>query len=77
MKTFFKPKFTISKQKINYTKKLQPHTNEIIENQVKNLFNDPNTYLQLPSESNFYLIKRKKIQGPRYDSEQKLISYSM
>jgi len=77
MKTFFKPKFTISKQKINYTKKLQPHTNEIIETQVKNLFNDPNTYLQLPSESNFYFVIGKKIQGPRYDSDQKLITYSV
>jgi hypothetical protein len=71
MKTFFKPKFVISNQKTFYSSKLVPHTNEIIEKEVKNLFNDPNTYLQLPSESNFKFVIGKKIQGPRYDSENK------
>ena len=77
MKTILKPKFTLSNQKTYVLTKLQPHTNEDIENQVKNLFIDPNTYLQLPSESKINFVVGKKIQGPRYDSDQKLISYSV
>ncbi len=77
MKTILKPKFTSSNQKTYVLTKLQPHTNEDIENQVKNLFIDPNTYLQLPSESKINFVVGKKIQGPRYDSDQKLISYSV
>ena len=77
MKTISKPKFTSSNQKTYVLTKLQPHTNEDIENQVKNLFIDPNTYLQLPSESKINFVVGKKIQGPRYDSDQKLISYSV
>ena len=77
MKIAFKPNFALSNQKTYVLTKLQPHTNEDIENQVKNLFIDPNTYLQLPSESEINFVVGKKIQGPRYDSDQKLISYSV
>ena len=74
MKITFKPNFALSNHKTYVLTKLQPHTNEDIEKQVKNLFIDPNTYLQLPSESKINFVVGKKIQGPRYDSDQKLIS---
>ena len=41
------------------------------------MFNNPNLFLQLPYESNNNYIVGKKLQGPRYDSEDKLISYSV
>ena len=62
MKTISKPKFTSSNQKTYVLTKLQPHTNEDIENQVKNLFIDPNTYLQFPIESKINFVVGKKIR---------------
>ncbi len=77
MKIAFKPNFALSNQKTYVLTKLQPHSNEDIEKHVKNLFIDPNTYLQLPSESKINFVVGKKIKGPRYDSDQKLIYYSV
>ena len=77
MKTALKPKFVLTNQKTYVLTKLKPNINKEIDNNLKNLFSDPNTYLQLPSESQINFVVGKKIQGPRYDSDQKEIPYSV
>ena len=41
------------------------------------LFDDPNTFLKLPSETNFDYIINKVPRGPQYDLGNKLIPYTM
>ena len=41
------------------------------------LFEDPNTFLQLPNETNFEYIINKIPRGPQYDFDDKLIPYTM
>ena len=41
------------------------------------LFEDPNTFLQLPNETNFEYIVNKIPRGPQYDYDDKLITYTM
>ena len=41
------------------------------------LFNDPNTFLKLPNETNFNYIINKIPRGPQYDLADKLIPYTM
>jgi hypothetical protein len=79
MKTTFSPKFS-SNSKNKQTKTLK--INKIspspsIKNKINELFNNPDLYLQLPYELKDNYIIGKKLQGPRYDSQDKLISYSI
>jgi hypothetical protein len=48
-----------------------------IKNQIHSLFNNPSTFLQLPSESNLNFVVGKKIKGPRFDVHDKLVTYSV
>ena len=57
--------------------KISPGSNLKIENEVKNLFDNPNTFLQLPSDSKLPFVVGRRLQGPRYDLEDKLIPYSI
>ena len=41
------------------------------------LFEDPNTFLQLPNETNFEYIINKIPRGPQFDYDDKLIPYTM
>lgn len=41
------------------------------------LFDDPNTFLKLPNETNFNYIINKIPRGPQYDLADKLIPYTM
>ena len=41
------------------------------------LFEDPNTFLKLPYETNFEYIINKIPRGPQYDFDEKLISYTL
>ena len=48
-----------------------------LKNQIHSLFNNPATFLQLPSESNLNFVVGKKIKGPRFDVHDKLVTYSV
>ena len=78
MKTDFSPriKFNLNNKKKTYIINKIKSSSSINE-KIKELFNNPNLFLQLPYESNNNYIVGKKLQGPRYDSEDKLISYSV
>ena len=69
----------ISKQpkKTLVVNKISPGSNLAIENEVKNLFDNPETFLQLPSDSKIPFVVGKRLQGPRYDLDDKLIPYSI
>lgn len=54
-----------------------PSKNEIIKHKLKTLFNSPETYLRLSNEGQFKYVVGKQIKGPRYDNNNKLISYSI
>ena len=61
--------FLINKVKNYYTEDI------IKKNNI--LFDDPNTFLKLPSETNFDYIINKVPRGPQYDLGDKLIPYTM
>ena len=69
----------ISKQpkKTLVVNKISPGSNLTIENEVKKLFDNPETFLQLPSDSKIPFVVGKRLQGPRYDLDDKLIPYSI
>ena len=69
----------ISKQpkKTLVVNKISPGSNLKIENEVKKLFDSPDTYLQLPSDSKIPFVVGRRLQGPRYDLDDKLIPYSI
>ena len=79
MKSTFNSKLNdiISKQpkKTLVVNKISPGSNLKIENEVKNLFDSPDTYLQLPSDSKIPFVVGRRLQGPRYDLDDKLIPY--
>ena len=81
MKSTFNSKLNdiISKQpkKTLVVNKISPGSNLKIENEVKNLFDSPDTYLQLPSDSKIPFVVSRRLQGPRYDLDDKLIPYSI
>ena len=81
MKSTFNSKLNdiISKQpkKTLVVNKISPGSNLKIENEVKNLFDSPDTYLQLPSDSKIPFVVGRRLQGPRYDLDDKLIPYSI
>ena len=54
-------------------------SNELGEITKKNniLFDDPNTFLQLPNETNFNYIVNKIPRGPKFDNNEKIIPYTI
>jgi len=52
------------------------NTEEIIKRNTI-LFEDPNTFLKLPKETNFHYIINKIPKGPQYDISNKLIPYTL
>ena len=68
------------KKKMQYFIKKINDEKEKISNFPKKkeyLFEDPNTFLILPNESDFKFIINKKPIGPRYNNDHKLIPYSI
>ena len=57
--------------------KVNKYNKQDIINKNKILFEDPNTFLQLPAETNFEFIVNKLPRGPQYDNDDKLIPYTM
>ena len=49
----------------------------ILKKKTKILFQDPETYLKLPYETSFNFIVGKAPKGPRYNSENRIIPYSV
>ena len=77
---FKKNRLSKPKNRIQYFIKKINDEKEKITNFPKKkefLFEDPNTFLILPNESNFKFIINKKPIGPRYNSNHKLIPYSI
>ncbi len=74
------PNFNKKKSKIKmlFLSKVDPVKNESIKENIKEIFENPETYFNLSKDSspNKYIIG-KKIQGPRYDKNNKLIPYSI
>jgi len=66
-----------SRNKVLVLKKIEK--NQILEmkNQLHSLFDNPSTFLQLPSESIINFVVGKKIKGPRFDVHDKLVTYSV
>lgn len=60
-----------------YLNKVKDYNDEDILKKNNILFEDPNTFLQLPNETNFNYIINKIPRGPQYDFEDKLIPYTM
>ena len=68
---------------------LRKNKKSLVVNKVKNdenedlirknniLFEDPNTFLQLPNETNFDYIINKIPRGPQFDFDDKIIPYTM
>ena len=57
--------------------KIKKNDREEIIRKSKILFDDPNTFLKLPYETNFEYIINKIPRGPQYDLDDKLIPYTM
>ena len=69
IKNFKKKTFIISKLKKN---SLFPN----LRQKTNLLFYNPESYLKLPNETDFNFVIGKKPNGPRYNSQHKLIPYS-
>ena len=67
----------ISRNKVLVLKKIENTQILEMKNQLNTLFDNPSTFLQLPSESNINFVVGKKIKGPRFDVHDKLVTYSV
>ena len=48
-----------------------------LQNKTNELFQDPDNYLKLPYETDFHFVVGKKPKGPRFNSDNKIIPYSI
>ena len=73
------PNFNKKKSKIKtlFLTKVNPVKNKSIKENIKEIFENPETYLNLSKDSPNKYIIGKRIQGPRYDKNNKLIPYSI
>jgi len=67
----------ISRNKVLVLKKIENTQILEMKNQLNTLFDNPSTFLQLPSESKINFVVGKKIKGPRFDVHDKLVTYSI
>ena len=51
--------------------------NKDLKQKENYLFNDPNTYLKLPNETNFKYMVGKNPKGPQLDMDDKIIPYTL
>ena len=66
-----------SRNKVLVLKKIENTQILEMKNQLNTLFDNPSTFLQLPSESKINFVVGKKIKGPRFDVHDKLVTYSV
>jgi hypothetical protein len=64
-------------QKTFYITKVAPSQSKSVSKEVNSLFEDPSTFLRLPGESKRHFIVGKKLCGPRYDTDDQVIPYSI
>ena len=76
---FFKNnKFNKEKKKrLYFLKKIDKEEIPNYPNKEEYLFHNPQTFLNLPNESNFKFVINKTIRGPRYDKNNKIIPYTL
>ena len=77
IKELSKMGYSRKKNKSFLLNKVKNLNSEDIKKKNRILFNDPNTFLKLPNETNFDYIINKIPKGPQYDSSDKLIPYTM
>ena len=63
-------------RKTYFVSKININENEKLKNEIEAMFDDPNTYLTLPNESEYKYVIGKQIRGPRYDKNNELIPYT-
>ena len=59
-----------------FVSKININENEILKNEIDSMFDDPKTYLTLPSESKYKYVIGRQLKGPRYDKNNVLIPYT-
>ena len=59
-----------------FVSKININENEILKNEIDSMFDDPKTYLTLPSESKYKYVIGRQLKGPRYDKNKVLIPYT-
>ena len=69
--------FSRKKNKSFLINKIKNFNTEDIIKKNNILFDNPNTFLKLPNETNFDYIINKVPRGPQYDLGDKLIPYTM
>ena len=60
---------------INKLKK--PNIIPDLEQKTNTLFEEPESYLKLPNETEYNIVVGRKPKGPRFNSENKLVPYSV
>lgn len=75
----FHPHNITNPSKTLYLKKisLSSQSNSPYKTELHSIFNDPSSYLKLPAELNVPFVVGKKLCGPRYDIDDKVIPYSI
>lgn len=75
----FHPQNIVNSSKTLYLKKisLSKQSNSPYKKELHSIFNDPSSYLKLPGELNVPFVVGKKLCGPRYDIDDKVIPYSI
>ena len=75
----FHPQNITNPSKTLYLKKisLSSQSNSPYKKELHSIFNDPSSYLKLPAELNLPFVVGKKLCGPRYDIDDRVIPYSI
>ena len=77
IKELSKQGYTRKKNKSFLLNRVKNYNTQDMAKKNKFLFNDPNTFLKLPNETEFDFIINKIPRGPQYDLYNKLIPYTM
>ena len=73
----FKNAKNITKKTLVINKLLKPTLIPNLEQKTNILFQDPESYLKFPNETQFQFVVGRKPKGPRFNSEKQLIPYSI
>ena len=68
---------SFQKKKTLLITKLPPSSTPKYKDALSSLFDNPSTYLNLPSESTTPYVVGKKLTGPRFNSDDQVIPYSI
>ena len=75
--SFERIKKSIPKKTLIINKLKKPLKIPCLEQKTNTLFQDPENYLKLPYETDFNFVVGQKPKGPRFNSDHKLIPYSI